>query len=162
MARLTATSAALISRNYVLTSHFSTFHEFIFAHLLEVIDRASDEREVHQDPLGEAKSIYETQLGTLWCAVTGRKRMVGIFMNTDLVKWVVRACSTFPGVGMPETVEKDLCIVSLQPHVSNGKIRLACDQCVLLEQLKFWPEADYDDGPDALEKLWRLANQFDS
>ena len=50
--------------------------------------------------------------------------------------------------------------MSLQPHVANGKIRLHRTQSVLLEQLKFWPEADHDDGPDALEKLWRLASQF--
>lgn len=30
----------------------------------------------------------------------------------------------------------------------------------MIEQTKFWPEADHDDGPDCLEKLWKLANQF--
>jgi predicted phage terminase large subunit-like protein len=82
------------------------------------------------------------------------------FMYTELIKRAARAGIAFPGVAMPETVEKELRIVSLQPHVANGKIRLARGQSVLLEQLKFWPEADHDDGPDALEKLWRLANQF--
>lgn len=31
----------------------------------------------------EAKSTYETQLGSLWCIVTGRKHMIGIIMNTE-------------------------------------------------------------------------------
>jgi hypothetical protein len=28
---------------------------------------------------------------------------------------------------------------------------------VLNTQLRHWPEADHDDGPDALEMLWKLA-----
>jgi predicted phage terminase large subunit-like protein len=82
------------------------------------------------------------------------------FMYTELIKRASRAGVAFPGIAMPERVEKELRIVSLQPHVMNGKIKLHRAQNVLLEQLKFWPEADHDDGPDALEKLWRLANQF--
>ena len=38
---------------------------------------------MHQAPRGEAKSTYETQLGSLWCIVTGRKHMIGIIMNTE-------------------------------------------------------------------------------
>jgi hypothetical protein len=82
------------------------------------------------------------------------------FLYTELIKRAARAGIAFPGVAMPEPVEKELRIVSLQPHVANGKIRLVRGQSVLLEQLKFWPEADHDDGPDAQEKLWRLACQF--
>ena len=61
---------------------------------------------------------------------------------------------------MPEDVEKELRIISLQPHFANGKIRLHRSQTVMIEQTKFWPEADHDDGPDALEKLFKLATQF--
>lgn len=82
------------------------------------------------------------------------------FMYTELLKRAALMGMAFPGVAMPENVEKELRIISLQPHVANGKIRLHRSQTVLVEQLKFWPEADHDDGPDALEKLWRLANQF--
>jgi len=84
------------------------------------------------------------------------------FLYTELIKRAAKAGVAFPGIAMPERVEKELRIVSLQPHISNGKIRLSRTQSVLLEQLRFWPEADHDDGPDALEKLWRLANQFGS
>jgi len=82
------------------------------------------------------------------------------FMYTELLKRAAVAGIAFPGIPMPEDVEKELRIISLQPHVSNGKIRLHRSQSTMIEQLRFWPEADHDDGPDALEKLWRLATQF--
>ncbi|MCK9636004.1 MAG: phage terminase large subunit [Methylobacter tundripaludum] len=69
--------------HYVPTPHFSQFHQFIFKRFPEVIDSKADGREVHQAPRGEAKSTYETQLGSLWCIVTGRKHMIGIIMNTE-------------------------------------------------------------------------------
>lgn len=82
------------------------------------------------------------------------------FMYTELIKRSALAGIAFPGIPMPEDVEKELRIISLQPHVGNAKIRLHRSQTVMIEQLKFWPEADHDDGPDALEKLWKIANQF--
>lgn len=69
--------------HYVPTEHFSLFQQFIFKRLPEVIDSDADGREVHLAPRGEAKSTYETQLGSLWCIVTGRKHMIGIIMNTE-------------------------------------------------------------------------------
>ncbi len=82
------------------------------------------------------------------------------FMYTELLKRAAQAGIAFPGIPLPENVEKDLRIISLQPYVSNGKIRLHRSQTVMIEQLKFWPEADHDDGPDCLEKLYKLAKQF--
>lgn len=82
------------------------------------------------------------------------------FMYTELLKRAALMGIAFPGIPMPENVEKELRILSLQPHVNNGKIRTHRSQSVMNEQLKFWPEADHDDGPDALEKLWKLATQF--
>jgi predicted phage terminase large subunit-like protein len=85
--------------HYVPTPHFSIFHEFIFKRLPALIDGNTDAREVHQAPRGEAKSTYETQLGSLWntCRATyikelirkgelpkkARKYMIGIIMNTE-------------------------------------------------------------------------------
>ena len=69
--------------HYVPTAHFSAFHDFIFKRLPSVIDGEADGREVHEAPRGEAKSTYETQLGSLWCIVTARKHMIGIIMNTE-------------------------------------------------------------------------------
>jgi predicted phage terminase large subunit-like protein len=69
--------------HYVPTPYFSLFQRFVFKRLPEVIDGDADGREVHEAPRGEAKSTYETQLGSLWCIVTGRKHMIGIIMNTE-------------------------------------------------------------------------------
>lgn len=69
--------------HYVPTPHFSLFQEFAFTRLPQMIDGLTDAREVHEAPRGEAKSTYETQLGSLWCIVTGRKHMIGIIMNTE-------------------------------------------------------------------------------
>lgn len=69
--------------HYVPTPYFSLFQQFVFKRLPEIIDGAADGREVHEAPRGEAKSTYETQLGSLWCIVTGRKHMIGIIMNTE-------------------------------------------------------------------------------
>ncbi len=69
--------------HYVPTPYFSLFQQFVFKRLPEIIDGAADGREVHEAPRGEAKSTYETQLGALWCIVTGRKHMIGIIMNTE-------------------------------------------------------------------------------
>ncbi|WP_413460193.1 phage terminase large subunit [Herbaspirillum huttiense] len=82
------------------------------------------------------------------------------FMYTELIKRAALLGISFPGVPMEESVEKELRIISLQPHVANGKIRTHRSHGVMNEQLKFWPEASHDDGPDALEKLFRLANQY--
>ncbi len=78
--------------HYVPTPHFSIFHEFLFARFPEVIDGAADGREVHMAPRGEAKSTYETQLGSLWCVVTNRKHMIGVIMFQSTPPVAGRRC----------------------------------------------------------------------
>ena len=39
----------------------------------------------------------------------------------------------------------------------NGLILLHSSQATLISQLRHFPKADHDDGPDALEMLWRNA-----
>ncbi len=82
------------------------------------------------------------------------------FLYTELIKRAALLGIAFPAQPGPTGRDKDLAILSLQPHVANGKLRLHRSQGVLIEQLKFYPEADHDDGPDALEMLWKLATQF--
>ena len=48
-------------------------------------------------------------------------------------------------------------IESIQPHFANGFIKLLPEQRVLIEQLREFPDATHDDGPDALHMLWMLA-----
>ena len=85
--------------HYVPTPHFSIFHHFIFKRLPLIIDGLTDGREVHEAPRGEAKSTYETQLGSLWsiCRASyiikqilrgelpkkSRKHLIAIIMNTE-------------------------------------------------------------------------------
>lgn len=78
------------------------------------------------------------------------------FLRTELVKRSAQQGIPVPARPIHNSTDKALRIESLQPHVANGLIRLHHNQSVLREQLSFWPEADHDDGPDALEMLWRL------
>ena len=55
------------------------------------------------------------------------------------------------------STDKQLRIETLQPYFTQGRIRLHTSQQTLIDQLRHFPKADHDDGPDALEMLWRLA-----
>lgn len=79
------------------------------------------------------------------------------FLQTELVKRSAKQGIPVPARGVTPHTDKDLRIESLQPHVSNGLIRLHRNQKTLYEQLRHWPEADHDDGPDALHMLWMAA-----
>jgi len=52
--------------------------------------------------------------------------------------------------------DKTLRISKLQPHIKSGLIRFRKRDRILLDQLKYFPKADHDDGPDALEMLFCL------
>lgn len=56
-----------------------------------------------------------------------------------------------------QTSKKEIRIQTLQPLVKNGVIRFNKQHRKLLEQLRFYPLADHDDGPDALEMAVRKA-----
>jgi hypothetical protein len=60
----------------------------------------------------------------------------------------------------PTGRDKELAILSLQPYCKNALIRLHRTHSTLIEQLQFYPEADHDDGPDALEMLFKVATEF--
>jgi predicted phage terminase large subunit-like protein len=79
------------------------------------------------------------------------------FFRQQLVKASARAGVPVPAIPLIPHTDKVLRIESLSPHVSNGLIRLHPSQTVLLDQLRHFPEADHDDGPDALHMLWMLA-----
>ncbi len=79
------------------------------------------------------------------------------FLRTELIKRSAKAGCPVPARAILPTADKLLRIESLQPHVVNGLIRLHPSQTTLLEQLRHFPAADHDDGPDALHMLWALA-----
>ncbi|PJG86205.1 phage terminase large subunit [Conservatibacter flavescens] len=79
------------------------------------------------------------------------------FLNSEIVKR-----SALRGVPVPLTsvkphTDKMLRIESLQPHIANGLILLHRSQSTLENQLRHFPKADHDDGPDCLEMLWKNA-----
>lgn len=79
------------------------------------------------------------------------------FLRTELVKRSAQCGVPVPARAVQPITDKLLRIESLQPHVKNGLIRLHPSQTTLIEQLRHFPKADHDDGPDALQMLWMAA-----
>lgn len=79
------------------------------------------------------------------------------FLRTELVKRSARLGIPVPARAITPHSDKTLRIESMQPHFANGLIRIHPSQTVLEEQLKHFPMAAHDDGPDALHMLWMLA-----
>lgn len=79
------------------------------------------------------------------------------FMRQQLVAESARQGVPVPALPVQPHSDKDLRIQSISPHVFNGLIRSHARHTVLNDQLRHYPEADHDDGPDALEMLWKVA-----
>ena len=82
------------------------------------------------------------------------------FLKDELVKRSAARGCPVPARAVKPVADKLLRIESLQPHMANGLILLRPEHRVLLEQLRHFPHADHDDGPDALQMVWAgaLAN----
>lgn len=79
------------------------------------------------------------------------------FLKSELVKRSAIRGIPVPAVGITPNVDKLLRIETLQPHMANGLIRVHPSQKTLIDQLRHFPKADHDDGPDALHMLWMVA-----
>lgn len=79
------------------------------------------------------------------------------FLKDELVKRSAQRGIPVPATATKPNTDKMLRIESLQPHIANGLILLHSSQATLISQLRHFPKADHDDGPDALEMLWRNA-----
>ncbi|PJG83778.1 phage terminase large subunit [Caviibacterium pharyngocola] len=79
------------------------------------------------------------------------------FLNSEIVKKSAARGVPVPMTGVNSNSDKLLRIESLQPHIANGLIFIHRSQSTLIDQLRHFPKADHDDGPDALEMLWRNA-----
>ena len=78
------------------------------------------------------------------------------FFKDELIRRSAAAGVPIPAMEFHPHGDKELRITGLQPHTANGLIRFHADQTTLLEQLRHFGEPDsHDDGPDALEMLWR-------
>ncbi|ANQ83692.1 phage protein [Azoarcus olearius] len=79
------------------------------------------------------------------------------FLYSELVKRAAARGIHVPARGVQPLTDKLLRIESLQPHMANGLIRLHPSQTTLIDQLRHFPKADHDDGPDMLQMLWMAA-----
>lgn len=79
------------------------------------------------------------------------------FFRTELVKRSAARGRPVPARGVTPATDKLLRIETLQPHMANGLIKLHPSQTTLIDQLRHFPKADHDDGPDALHMLWMAA-----
>lgn len=82
------------------------------------------------------------------------------FLHTELIKRAAARGMPVPARAVTPAADKWLRIESLQPHMANGLIRLHPSQTTLIDQLRHFPKADHDDGPDALHMLWMAATSF--
>lgn len=79
------------------------------------------------------------------------------FFRQELVKRSAAAGFPVPARGVTPSTDKALRIESLQPHLANRLILLREEHATLIDQLRHFPKADHDDGPDALHMLWMAA-----
>lgn len=79
------------------------------------------------------------------------------FLKTELVKRSAARGIPVPVRAVKPITDKLLRIESLQPHIANGLIKFDANHTALLDQLRHFPKAAHDDGPDALHMLWMLA-----
>ena len=76
------------------------------------------------------------------------------FLKDELVKRSAARGCPVPARAVKPIADKLLRIETLQPHMANGLIWLHDTQATLIEQLRHFPKAAHDDGPDALQMLW--------
>ena len=79
------------------------------------------------------------------------------FLRTTLMIEAAKLGVGISAIPIIPNSDKDLRIERLQPPISAGLIRLHPSQQTLIDQLQQWPNADHDDGPDALDMLWQNA-----
>lgn len=78
----------------------------------------------------------------------------------DVLEARARGGGIYPPVrGIKSTRDKLLRIQRLQPLVKNGTLRFQRRHHALYDQLRLFPKADHDDGPDALEMAVQLMEQ---
>ena len=82
------------------------------------------------------------------------------FLRTELMRRAQALGVVLPARPVLPKTDKVLRIESLQPAIADGLIQFHPEQKVLLEQLRHFPRAAHDDGPDALQMLWEGAVGF--
>lgn len=72
---------------HYVTGPESVLHTWLYKNLPEKCSRNLGTRLAVAAPRGEAKSTLVTQIFTLWCVVTGRKRFIPIIMDAQHQAW---------------------------------------------------------------------------
>ena len=62
-------------------------------------------------------------------------------------------------VSVEHNTNKIARIQALQPFLKTGKIQLSRKHRALIDQLKYFPKGQHDDGPDALEMLFHVTSK---
>ena len=83
------------------------------------------------------------------------------FLADELVRQSRQQSAAVPVRYIRNTTDKIGRIQRLQPLITSGTIRFSHRHVQLLEQLRHFPMAAHDDGPDALEMAVAAANSFD-
>ncbi len=95
---------------------------------------------------------------TYQCALWGGEAVqFQEFLRTEVLKRSIDAQVPVPMAPIIPIADKALRIESLQPWMAQSHIEIHASCVTLIEQIKHWPMGDHDDGPDALEMLWKLA-----
>lgn len=79
------------------------------------------------------------------------------FLKEELAKRSAQRGLYLPIEEVPQTSDKTMRVQTLQPDIKNKYIKFNQKHKTLLEQLKYFPMADHDDGPDALEGARTIA-----
>lgn len=82
------------------------------------------------------------------------------FFKDAMAKESAKQNEYLPIEEIHNTTDKKMRIESLQPYIKNKYIKFNLKHKTLLEQLKNFPMAAYDDGPDALEMAVKLAEKI--
>lgn len=78
------------------------------------------------------------------------------YFRQQLVKESAKFFIPVPAVGVHNDRDKDILIEGVAPHVNNGLILFNQRHTVFNDNVKHYPEAAHDDGPDGLQMLWKL------
>lgn len=114
----------------------------------------ADIQKRHPDAIMEA--LFEYHKTYKFARVVIEEVQFQELFKDQLIKESAKRQIYLPVEGTRPVADKKLRITKLQPHIKNGLIRFRRNQRVLLEQLKYFPKASHDDGPDALEMLFSL------
>lgn len=82
------------------------------------------------------------------------------FFRTQAMARALAQSVSMPCTPVTPNADKALRIASLQPSIADGIIRLHTSQKTLIRQMRHWPKADHDDGPDCLHILYEGAVSF--